>query len=152
MHRTEGFISLAALLRDDAPQDAQKEPPAVAVPHDIDAALRAARLFRAGIADAVQNAADAMLSEIASNVLARELQLAPSDVGVIVKRVVDRYFSSSPLRIRLNPEEAPLVDCPLPVVVDPALQAGDVCVDLRDGSIDAKLTTRLDYAIQALTA
>ncbi|HTW83742.1 MAG TPA: hypothetical protein VMD91_06735 [Candidatus Sulfotelmatobacter sp.] len=105
------------------------------------------RLFRARLADAFDAAATRMLRELATDVLARELRLAPCDLAAIVAR----HRSSAPVvRVRVAPDDA-RIDLGLPVTVDPALRAGDAIVELAGGTIDARLGVRLAALLAART-
>lgn len=129
--------------RTDPPQDAL----ACDVPQlDIGAVAREARLFRARLADALDDALARLLREIAADVLARELRLAPCDVAEIARRALER---APVVRLRVAPAEAG-GDYGLPVVVDPALHAGDAVFELDGGAFDARLGVRLASVLDAV--
>ena len=154
------FVSLADLL---LPREPSRELELAAAPHDVRApddvvcelpdaaamavgdALREARLFRARLADAFDDAAARLLRELAADVLARELRLAPCDLEAIVRRVRERI----PLvRVRVAPADvARMSDAP--VVADPLLAAGDAVVELAGGALDARLGVRLASVLEA---
>ena len=160
------FVALADLLR--APgADGGAVPPtpvadAAAMPEldddggPVDAdgvcgVLREARLFRARLADAFDDAAARLLRELASDVLARELRLAPCDVAAIVRRIVQ---SAPVLRVRVaaidRARGVPLPrGCDVALVEDPELAGGDAIVELAGGALDARLGVRLATVLEA---
>jgi hypothetical protein len=116
------------------------------------AVLREARLFRARLADAFDDAAARLLRELATGVLARELRLAPCDLAAIVRRIAER---APALRVRVAAGDAPALADALPgasdaaVVEDPALARGDAIVELAGGALDARLGVRLAIVLEA---
>lgn len=153
--READFVSLAEMLiRSAAPPVAPEEVPApVAAPEahaDIaavarSAALREARLFRARLADALDEALARLLREVAADVVARELQLAPCDVA----RIVERAQRSAPVvAVRLAAADAARVT-QLPVVIDDALHPGDAVLEVAGGTVDARLGVRLAHVLDA---
>jgi flagellar biosynthesis/type III secretory pathway protein FliH len=111
--------------------------------------VRDVRLFHARITEALEDAVERLVCDVASDVLARELQLAPADIERIVDRALQRYVSEEPLRVRTHPGDAALVQCGVPVVADDSLARGDVILELRDGFLDASLGVRLDAVLRA---
>lgn len=152
------FVALADLLRAEAvpsrrpstvtaeaPQTLQAEhrddAPAVREhPDDVVAAIRDARLFRARLADAFDDALVWLLRELAADVLARELRLAPCDVAAIARRARE---CAPIVRLRVAPADVARGEYGLPVVPDPALHAGDAVFELDGGAFDARLGVRL---------
>jgi flagellar assembly protein FliH len=152
------FVALADMLRPPAgaaPPDAcpdlavefehagaapgsATEPPGD-VGSDIVAAVRDARLFRARLGDALEAATARLIRELASDVLARELKLAPCDVDALVRRVLER---APVVRVRVAPADVAHVRA-APCVADPALAPGDVLVELNGGALDARFGVRL---------
>ncbi len=108
-------------------------------------ALREARLFRARLADAFAEAAQRLLRELACEVLARELRLAPCDLAALVQRVRERV---PVVRVRVAATDLGAVTG-VPLVADPALQAGDAIVELAGGALDARLGVRLAAVLEA---
>jgi hypothetical protein len=163
----EGFVPLEVALR-RTPGDetatlqihsAVESPPAASASADMpgdggarDAdALAGVRRFHAALADAVDASVDDLLRDIACEVLGRELTLAPADLACIAAAALRRYADDSPVRLRAHPDEmAALTGLNLPVVADCELRRGDVTVDLRAGSIDARLGTRLESVLESL--
>lgn len=156
----DGFVSFDAFLRQAQPAvqtlalpnagDRVDEPPPVRVePCPCAGALSEVRRFHAALADALDVALEGLLRDVACDVLARELSLAPADVAAIAARAVTRYASESPLRIRVHPEELfRLNGMEVPVVADSELRRGDVALDLQCGTIDAGLGARLLCALE----
>lgn len=114
--------------------------------------MRDLRLFRARIAEAVETAAELLIGDIAAEVLARELELAPANLHRIVDRALQRYFSEEPLRVRVHPADAATIECGVPVVADDGLLRGDAILELRDGYVDARLGVRLATVLHGVIA
>jgi flagellar biosynthesis/type III secretory pathway protein FliH len=153
----EEFRSLAAALLprpageigDAQMQITEDEPRPKSEISDADAELaRDVRLFHARITEAVECAVERLLCDVACDVLARELHLAPANVERIVDRALERYFAEQPLRVRVHPDDAESLHCALPVLGDPQLSRGDAIVELRDGFVDASLGIRLDTLLR----
>ncbi len=116
----------------------------VPVASDVDDAIAQAKRFRAALEDAVACSLDDLLRDIASDVLARELALAPCDLRAIVTQALDRY-RVEPLHVHVHPDEVPLLEAAgIPIVSDDSLRRGDVVLQTRYGSIDASLGIRLE--------
>ena len=149
----DSFVRLEAFFVAPAPAPARDEAAAEAQPaqepaDDLVEALAAARHFRAALADAVDIAVEDLLRDIARNVLARELTLAPADLVAIVEAALERYAADVPLRVRAHPEEVRALErLGFPVYADPNVRRGDAAIDLRNGSIDASLVARLESVL-----
>lgn len=144
----EGFVSLATMLRARAPQEpcapSEIVAPQADRPHD-DVLAGEVRWFRARLAEAFEAALSRLLGDLACDVLARELALAPANIAAIAAAVLERAADESPVALRVHPDDAPaLIGVELPVMRDAALRPGDLVVDLRDGQLDASLGVRLD--------
>jgi flagellar biosynthesis/type III secretory pathway protein FliH len=153
------FVPLEELLRprpavetaasppvpDDVAVEMVSPPPA----RDMTEALRSARLFHATVADAVASACARLLRDVAADVLARELRLAPVDIAAIIGRVISEC-PDEPVRVRVAPCDVH-VACGFPVVADETLQAGDVIVEFVHGTVDARLGVRLADVLIAAT-
>lgn len=126
-----------------------REPNAAELSALEEAAVRDLRLFNAHVCESVEAAVEVLLNDIAATVLARELQIAPADIGAIVMQVLHRYAHEQPLRVRVSPSDAPRVTSGIPVVADETLREGDAILELRDGSVDASLGVRLESVLQA---
>jgi flagellar biosynthesis/type III secretory pathway protein FliH len=112
---------------------------------DVMAALHDARLFRARLGDAFDDAAARLLRELAAEVLVRELRLAPCDVDALVARVRER---APVVRVRVAPDEVARVHG-VPVVGDERLASGDAIVELAGGALDVRLGVRLASVLEA---
>ena len=128
----------------------EREPAACGeiAPAHAEAALRDARLFRARLADAFDDAAARMLRELAARVLVRELRLAPCELGRLVAEVRER---APAVRVRLSPRDAQRL-CAIgeaPVVADGDLDDGDAIVELAGGALDVRLGVRLASVLEA---
>ncbi|HTX59485.1 MAG TPA: FliH/SctL family protein [Verrucomicrobiae bacterium] len=151
---SDEFVPLASFLRGvardavavaeahTAPEPSE-EPPE---PDDSESfeAVAQARRFRAALADALEVALETLLRDVASLVLARELQLRPADLRAIVAAALERYRGEEPVCVRVHPSEAAVLsDCGLRVAADAALRPGDALLEVRSGTIDASLGARL---------
>jgi flagellar biosynthesis/type III secretory pathway protein FliH len=115
-------------------------------------ALAAARRFHAALADALDAALDALVRKIAREVLGRDLALAPVDIAAIASSVLYRYAAESPVCLRAHPDQInQLAGLGLGVVADPKLGRGDIIVELRSGTIDARLAARLECVLESAT-
>ena len=132
---------------DDAPEERGDDtsPAAPERDDDVSEALREARLFRARLADAFAEASQRLLRELACEVLARELRLAPCDLAALVQRVRECV---PVVRVRVAAADLGAVTG-VPVVADLALQAGDAIVELAGGALDARLGVRLEAVLEA---
>lgn len=113
----------------------------------VSGALRDARLFRARLADAFDDAVARLVRDLAADVLARELRLAPVEIATLVRRVLER---APVIRVRVAPADAGFVRG-VPVLADPALAPGDAIVELGRGELDARLGVRLAAVLEAFT-
>ena len=112
---------------------------------DVAGALRDARMFRARLADALDDAVARLVRELAAEVLVRELRLAPCEIAALVRRVLQR---APIVRVRVAPADVALVRG-VPVLADPELAAGDAIVELGGGALDARLGVRLAAVLEA---
>jgi flagellar biosynthesis/type III secretory pathway protein FliH len=151
--RAPEFVSLADLLLPNAPEPVlpQAEPQPIAAervesaPPDVVSALRAARLFRAQLIDALTDAFGTLICDLAADVLARELRLAPCDLEALLQRVAER---APIVRVRVAPADVVRI-AGVPVELDAALDPGDAIVELAGGAIDARLGVRLAAVLEA---
>lgn len=151
----DAFVPLETLLRTTIAS--LPDSPATRAVDDADAPDRACRCdgefaavrrFRAALADALETALDILLRDIACDVLARELALAPADLAAIATAALERYGAEAPLRVRAHPDDvAALEGVAVSVAADAGLRRGDLAIDLRTGTIDASLGARLACAL-----
>jgi flagellar assembly protein FliH len=155
----DGFTSLAAMLLPPSNAIAESAEFAGAVDAVEDDSerlceegdlVRSVCLFHARIREALEDAVDRLLLDVASEVLARELQLAPVAIERIVDAALQRYVSEAPVRVRVHPNDVQALNCGVPVVGDDSLAHGDAVVELRDGLLDATLGVRLDAVLRAI--
>lgn len=155
---SEEFVRFATFLR---PACHPEEPAARARPSSArepaetrtapEETLRAARIFRAALSDALDVTLRDLLGRIARDVLARELQLASADVCAIARAAVARHRNDGVLAVRAHSSDlAALARCEIAAVADDALAPGDVVLQLRSGTIDVSLAARLDAAVAEL--
>jgi flagellar biosynthesis/type III secretory pathway protein FliH len=158
----EGFVSLAAFLRGGvAAENAEptrtpvvadpQQPVESAAPCDAYAhatTIRELTLLRLAAFEAFERAATALLATFASDVLGRELALAPVDVEALARAAIASYGEAEPVTIVLCASDAERVSTELPVRVDPSLAAGDLIVEVRDGALESQLSFRLAAAVE----
>lgn len=147
------FVSLAAFLRPPAvarPVEPVTEPAADARPSPAsDPVVAECAMFRARVREAFERERAALLAGLATDVLARELQLAPAEIGAIAARLVDDFSSETPVALRVHPGELASVDVDIPIEGDPALRRGDAILVVRDGTLESRLGVRLDAVVRA---
>lgn len=122
-----------------------------AIERDVALALRDARLFRARLADALDDAVARLLPDVMLRVLGRELTIAPADVAAIVARTRDAAPARLLLHVRVAPIDAAMVLGAVPVLADATLAAGDALLVFADGSVDATLGVRMRDALAELS-
>jgi len=150
LREPEGFVEPAP---DDAPpieRDANASS-ALEAECDLVEIVREMRLFRARLNELLAQSLQSLCADIATDVLARELQIAPADVAAIAERLAARFLDEHPVRVRVHPDEVDLVNCGLPVTGDGRLHRGDAVLELRGGVVDASLGVRLQGVLDACT-
>ncbi len=153
----DAFVLLAEFLQPDPPEPALDlhapqtlEDPSTAEIVELDEALRAARRFRAALADPIDAAVQELLPVLARDVLARELLLKPADLEAIVAAVLVRCEGESILAVRVHPRDVAALDgLGFERIPDASLGPGDLRLHVRSGTIDLTLATRLDRALSA---
>jgi len=141
-------VSAAAPAVEEA--DVAAPSPANDVVSESASTFTAVRRFRAAVADAVDVAVQQLLAEIAQNVLARELELGPVDIGAIVAKARERLLAEKILVVRIHPQDREtLGELDIDVVPDERLERGDVVAELSTGTIDLRLRARLETALAA---
>ncbi|HEV2262540.1 MAG TPA: FliH/SctL family protein [Candidatus Rubrimentiphilum sp.] len=144
---------MADLLRpkqeSSCPSETVGEPKSQPQPDEV-AASRELRLFHARLREAVENAARILCQDIAAEVVARELQLAPAQISNIIARALARYEKEDPVCVRVHADDVGLVSAPIPIVSDAQLRRGDAILELRDGFVDVSLGVRLESVLAAL--
>ncbi len=147
----ERFVSFASLLG-AAPSETASAPVAAHVPEPPDRVTHAAvfeelALLRVAALDAFERSAARALRELATEVLGRELALAPFDIEALVARALEAFAGAVPIRLVLSPADAIRVRVALPVRVDAALQAGDTIVEVGDGAFESLALFRLERIV-----
>ena len=121
-------------------------------PHELREAVGEARRFSAAVRDAADVSVRSLLCDIAAEVLARELQLAPANLQAIVAAAYARHENEGVLVARVHPDEVgALAGSALEVVADCALRRGDAVLQVRSGTIDVSLGARLADVLDGLT-
>jgi Flagellar assembly protein FliH len=118
--------------------------------------LRDARVFRARLVDAFDEAAARLVRELAAQVLVRELRLAPCEIAELVARARERL---PVLRVRVSPYDATRMhdvssdaaaSGDVSVIADEQLDDGDAILEVAGGALDARLGVRLADVLEAL--
>lgn len=149
------FVALGAYLHaPEFPAAVEEEPSETEVPVEGEPMLgeivSQMRRFRAALYDAFATVRGRLLSDIACEVVGRELQLAPADIEAIVRRACAQ--AEAPTCVRVHPLDAPAFSgWTCDVETDTALRRGDVVLCVRDGTIEAALGTRLEGVLEAAT-
>jgi hypothetical protein len=113
-----------------------------------DEALHEIERFRAFALDAVERSLGRLVASLAEEVLGRELKLSPVDLQEITNRALRRYDREGPVRVRVSTVDLGAVRTELPVVADADLREGDLIVEVRDGTLDARMSVRLDCVLR----
>jgi flagellar biosynthesis/type III secretory pathway protein FliH len=146
----ERFISLAAFVRGPAPAAGPVAPAVVRGVIDFAHADLATELslMRLAALEAFERSTAQALRLFASDVLARELALSPADIEALVKRALASFAEHEPVAISVSPSDAERVRAQVPVRIDPALEAGDLVVQVRDGTLESQFSFRLEDALR----
>lgn len=89
---------------------------------------------------------------VARRVLHRELTVDPESILGVVKAAIDRVDARDLHRVRVNPDDLPILQkhlaaaglpARLEVVADPALERGGVLVETARGTLDASIGSQL---------
>jgi hypothetical protein len=147
------FVSLEERLRGRvaptaAHDEEQHEAPKPFVAHP---ALAECALFRSRLRAAFDRARALLVEDLATDVLARELQLAPAAIDAIAVALFDRYAEELPVLLRVSADDRARVALDLPIEIDPSLRTGDAVLVVRDGQLESTLGTRLDAVVRAAT-
>jgi flagellar biosynthesis/type III secretory pathway protein FliH len=150
----ERFVSLAMLLCPPPEAPAQKETPSETLVSgeslDVTGPVLAdVMTFRARLAEAFEGMRERLLTELATEVLARELQLAPVAIEAIARRLVTAFADEEPLALRVSPSDHGAVRIDIPVEADAQLRRGDAVLVVRDGELESTLGIRLDAILRS---
>jgi flagellar biosynthesis/type III secretory pathway protein FliH len=157
---SDEFVPLAAYLR--PPPESVSQPGLALLPADEPKtpansdsgewaqALGAVARFRAAVADALDFTVEQLLKEIAENVVARELELADADLSSIVAKARERFWKERIIAVRVHPRDRDAFgELEVEKILDQSLEPGDVIAELQSGTIDLRLQTRLELALEA---
>jgi flagellar biosynthesis/type III secretory pathway protein FliH len=141
---------LLEATRDESPTQSEATPPEernAVVSDECEAAIAAARRFRAGLGDALESAVPDLLGSIAREVLARELALGPVDITAIVADAIDAC-AQTVLSISVHPDDLEAARrSEIAAIADAGLKRGDLRLQLHSGTIDLRLAARLDAVL-----
>jgi flagellar biosynthesis/type III secretory pathway protein FliH len=157
----ESFIPLAAFVRSRSAPPVSSEPatgaPLVAVAADeperpavtfaYTDALEDLALMRLAALEGYERACTRLLESLASEVLGRELALAPADLAALLQRALAAFSEREPLAIVLAPHDAERARFPLPVRADPTLAAGDLVIEVSDSQLESRFAFRTQVAL-----
>ncbi|MBV8147686.1 MAG: hypothetical protein JO092_01185 [Candidatus Eremiobacteraeota bacterium] len=134
-------VSAPSPPREEPTSSFESEPEATAVAGEI-------RRFRAAVADAFEHEVESLLRDVACTVLARELELKPADIEVVVTQARRRHARERIIALRVHPADLEaLKHFDLDVLADGTLHRGDVVLELKSGTIDLSLGVRLDAVL-----
>ncbi len=140
----------------DPPAFRELEPDEDTIEETLDDALDRVcaqiRLFGAALAEACEREALAAVADAAIAVLGRELTLHPPEIASIVRDACARVPVGEILRVRVSRADAGHCFGDLAVSVDESLRSGDALVELRSGTIDARLGVRLQRLLDAFAS
>ncbi len=105
------------------------------------------RLLRLHIAEAFERARDRLLQRFAEELLARELRTTPPDIEALAQRALAEFAEEEIMSLRVSEQDAPHVRLPIPVCGDPALESGDLILQVRDGCLASPLRLRLERVL-----
>ncbi len=108
-------------------------------------------LMRLASLEAFENAARRLIADLAHDVLARELALAPADIETLVARSLAALVDHEPVSLAVAAADRERVRAPLPIRTDAALVAGDLIVYVRDGAFESTFGFRLTDALERAT-
>lgn len=107
------------------------------------------------VLDEAERSVAAAALHLAEAILGTELSSAQTAARAALSRAFPSGESAAPLHVRLHPSDVALLTGTAPangitLVEDPALQRGDAVAAYPDGVIDARISTALDRAREAL--
>jgi flagellar biosynthesis/type III secretory pathway protein FliH len=157
----EGFVPLASLLRGDDVRARDRGPAESAIaaaaapasahvsPWAHENAIAELVRMRLFALDAFERGVESMLASFARDVLARELEIAPSDLTALASQALAAFHRDEPIRLVVAPGDAARVRSPLPLRIDPSLQAGDLVVEVAAGAFESPLAFRFSSSVDA---
>jgi hypothetical protein len=133
-------------------EESCEAPASMEAPTPQSEALAEVRIFRAGLADALDAVRATLLRDLAVTVLARELQISPVQIDSIAAQALERVWEDEPIRVLANALDLPALGAlPVPANADARLRRGDVLVEVRHGTIDVSLGARLADVLEAFS-
>jgi hypothetical protein len=142
--QTHAEVAIVAAI---APASAHVSPPNAH--EDAIAELVRMRLFAL---EAFERGVESMLASFARDVLARELAIAPPDLSALASHALAAFHRDEPIRLVVSAADVSRVTSPLPLRMDPALQAGDLVVEVAAGAFESPLAFRFSTALDASLA
>ncbi len=114
--------------------------------------LSAVRCFRAALVDALEVAVQSLLPAIVRDVLGRELRIEPVDLAAVVADAVERFGREQVLVVRARSDEIGAMESlGVELATDDRLARGDAEIELRSGTIDMRLRTRIEALLTNAT-
>jgi flagellar assembly protein FliH len=128
----------------------------------LSGAIGALRLIGAKLAEQARSDALEIAFQIARRILEAELAASPQPLFALVRTAVKRVGEAREVTLRLNPLDAAMVEeepreklglslATVNIVADPALSRGDCVVESELGSVDGRLSGRLDELRRSLS-
>jgi flagellar biosynthesis/type III secretory pathway protein FliH len=158
----EGFVPLASLLRGDETREKDRmpaEPASTAAVAPTSAHVPSSNAHENTIAELVrmrlfaleafERGVESLLASFARDVLARELAIAPADLRALASQALAAFHRDEPIRLVVAPADAARITSPLPLRVDPSLQAGDLVVEVAAGAFESPLAFRFSSSVDA---
>ncbi len=111
-------------------------------------ALAELPLVRLAAYEAFASAFERLLQQLAQDVLARELAFAPCDLERLMHDALEAFSREEPIAFLVREPMRETIGG-IAVRADPSLAPGDLIVQVRDETIDARFAVRLAGAIDA---
>lgn len=105
-------------------------------------------MLRLEVMEAFERKARRLVDDLAHDVLARELALAPVDVRALVDRALTAFAEHEPIALAVASSDVERVRTSLPVRADSGLDAGDLIVYVRDGAFESSFAFRRADAVE----
>lgn len=106
-------------------------------------------IMRIAAMEAFERRARRLITELARDVLVRELALAPVDIEALVADSLGALADYEPIALGIASVDRGRIRTPLPLREDPELVAGDLIVYVRDGAFESTFEFRLAAAIES---
>ncbi len=109
-------------------------------------------LMRLAALEAFERASADLLRQLAHDVLARELAIAPADLCALAARALATFAELEPVAIVVAPSDACAFDTSLPVRCDATLDAGDLVIEVREGALESRFAARVRESVALAAA